>query len=98
MNEFIPFNGWSQAQIKAGRKCCTSRHKRYTKDPRVVAITPLMPWGYIRENLWRCEGAGSPMELQRVIEEIYGRHVPDDEKFFVHFLDFNPAAERGGKL
>jgi len=84
----LPFNKWSKERNDNGSKLCTSRHKKYTKDPRVTHITPLTPWGFIRQYLYSCEGADSPEELQQVIESIMKRHVPDDEMFYVHFGDF----------
>jgi len=84
----IPFNEWSRERIAQGRKRCTSRHKRYPNDPRVTWISPKLPWWFIREHLWREEGADSPEELQKVIESIYKRPVPDDEEFYFHFGEF----------
>lgn len=88
MTETIPFNAWSKERIDAGKKFCTSRHKKYPDDPRVYFITPKMPWGVIRTYLYEAEGATSPEELQSVIEDIYHREVKDDELFFVHFGNF----------
>lgn len=87
MAQMIPFNAWSSERIAQGRNTCTSRHKKYLHDPRVTKIQKLT-WGYIRENLWKQEGANSPEELQKVIEDIYKRKVPDDEIFYVHFGNF----------
>ena len=88
MKDKIPFNDWSKERIKQGRKFCTSRHKRYPHDGRVLYITEKLPWGLIRRCLWQTEGADSPKELQQEIEKIYKRKVPDDEGFFVHFGDY----------
>ena len=87
-HDIIPFNEWSRERIKQGRKCMTSRHKRYDKDPRVIMILPKMAWGEIRDKFWQLEGADSPMELQRVIENIYHRAVLLDEEFYPHIGDF----------
>ncbi len=84
----IPFNNWSKERIKQGRKDCTSRHQKYPNRNGVDYITEKMPWWVIRKYLWRLEGADSPEELQKVIEEIYKRKVPDNELFYVHFGDF----------
>jgi hypothetical protein len=84
----IPFNEWSKEKIKQGRKICTSRHKRYSKDKRVTFITPKLPFWFIKTYLWKPEGADSPEELQKVVENIYGRRVPEDETFYVHFGNF----------
>lgn len=88
MNDLIPFNAWSKERIKLGKKTCTSRHRRYPKDPRVKSISKKMPWGLIKDYFWDQEGADSKQELQEVIESIYKRKVPDDEKFYLHFGDF----------
>ncbi len=86
--DLIPFNAWSWERIRQGRKLCTSRHKRYSKDPRVYWISPKLPWWFIRTYLWEAEGATSSEELQQVIEKIYHRKVPDDELFYIHFGNF----------
>ena len=83
----IPFNEWSKERIRLGRKTCTSRHKKYKNDERVTLIERLS-WGFIRNHLWREEGADTQEELQQVIELIYKRKVPDNEMFYVHFGDF----------
>lgn len=88
MSNRIPFNDWSRERINQGRKFCTSRHKRYSKDERVFQILPRMKWGIIRDNLYTLEGADSPEELQTVIESIMKREVPDSELFYVHFGDY----------
>ncbi|MCK9569910.1 hypothetical protein M0R72_13280 [Candidatus Pacearchaeota archaeon] len=87
MSELIPFTTWSQERIRLGMKICTSRHKRYSKDPRVTCIVRL-PWWIIVNYLYEPEGARDPKELQAVIDGIYGRHVPDEEMFYVHWGDF----------
>lgn len=84
----IPFNDWSKERIKQGRKFCTSRHKKYTKDPRVDWISPKLPWWFIKRYLWQSEGADSELELQDVVDAIYKRPVKDNEEFYVHFGDF----------
>ena len=87
-NELIPFTEWSRERIAQGRKTCTSRHKRYTKDPRVYFISRKLPWGWIKKEYWKQEGADSSEELQEVIEKIYRRKVLDTEKFYVHYGNF----------
>lgn len=88
MSDLIPFNAWSKERIAQGRKFCTSRHRKYLKDPRVIGISEWMEWGLIKKYFWKMEGANSPDELQRVIEDIYKRPVEDDEEFVIHFGDF----------
>jgi len=93
MKGFLPFNEWSRERILAGRKSLTSRHKKYLHDPLVQRILPF-PWHHIRDIYYRQEGADSPEELQRVIEEIQHRPVPDDELFYTHFFDNKKMQER----
>lgn len=92
MSDLIPFNAWSQERIQIGQKICTSRHKRYSKDPRVTCIVRL-PWWMIRNYLWEPEGAKDMAELQEVIEDIYKRVVTDDEMFYVHFGNYKKDVE-----
>jgi hypothetical protein len=94
MTYLIPFNEWSKERIAKGKKHCTSRHTKYRNDPRVLVILPKLPWSIIREYFWRDEGAESPKELQRVIENIYKRAVPDNELFFVHYMDFKRGEKK----
>jgi hypothetical protein len=47
---------------------------------------PPLPWWFIRRFLYRDEGAESPEELQRVINQIFRRTVYQDEMFYVHIL------------
>ena len=82
----IPFNAWSKRRIAEGRKFCTSRSKIY-KDDRVIGIVN-MPWGIIKKYLYEAEGADSPEELQKVIDMIHRKVVPDDKMFWVHFGNF----------
>lgn len=84
----IPFNKWSRERINQNRKFATSRHQKYLGDKRVVFISPLLQWHLIKRLFWQIEGADSPEELQKVIESIYKRKVPDTEMFYVHFGDF----------
>ena len=97
MTDLIPFNEWSRKRIALDMKQCTSRHKRYPKDPRVKWISPKLPWWFIRCFLWQTEGVISPGELQEVIEGIYKRPVPNNEEFYVHFGDFKEAGEAKSK-
>ena len=84
----IPFNDWSKERIAEGRKICTSRHKKYLHDDRVTYITPKLPLWFIKKYLWRDEGAYHELELEKVMFDIYGRHIPNDEMFYVHFGEF----------
>lgn len=89
MTDLIPFNDWSKERIKQGRKTCTSRHKKYSKDPRVKTISTRLPWAFIKRNYWKQEGADSPEELQEVIDKIYNRKILPRELFYVHTGDFS---------
>ena len=80
------FNAWSKARIRNGTKIITSRRVQYHNDPAVYRIMPPLPWWFIRRFLYRAEGAGSPDELQRVINRIFRRTVLPDEMFYVHVL------------
>jgi len=86
--KLIPFNGWSKDRIARGMKTCTSRHTRYTDDPRVTYISPALPKWFIVKYFWKEEGAKSPEELIEVFSNIYGRVVGVNEKFYIHFGDF----------
>lgn len=88
MNEYLPFNRWSRERIKQGRKFCTSRKRKWLKAPRVTYITPKLPWWFIRTYLWRPEGADSPEELQKIVDEIFKRKIEASEEFYVHFGQF----------
>jgi hypothetical protein len=94
MKREIPFNDWSKDRIINNFKECTSRHKRYKDDSLVLWISPKLPWWFIKKYLYVSEGAISPMELQRVVEDIYNRVVEDDELFYVHFFPHYKMRER----
>ena len=89
----LPFNSWSKARIKQGKKICTSRKKK-CDDPRVYYITPKLPLWFIKKYLFQPEGADSPEELQRVINGIFRRTVEEHEEFYVHFGNFKELAEK----
>jgi hypothetical protein len=90
-NRTIPFSKWSEERIKTHKKSCTSRHKKYSHDNRVLWISPKLPFWFIKKYLWKDEGANSPEELQEIVNEIYGRIVEPNEMFFVHFGNFEKA-------
>lgn len=94
----LTFNAWSNKRIAEGRKFCTSRNKP-KDDERVLGVVRL-PWWFIKEHLYALEGADSPAELQRIINQVQRRVVTEDEMFWVHFGDFPAfmrAAAREGK-
>ena len=82
----MKFNKWSMDRIRAGRKKLTSRKEAYRLDPDVIQIVGPLPWGFIRRFLYRDEGADSPEELQRVINQIFRREVGSEEEFYVHVI------------
>ncbi|TET11369.1 MAG: hypothetical protein E3J82_05755 [Candidatus Thorarchaeota archaeon] len=82
----MKFNTWSKDRILHGMKRLTSRRIAYMGDPDVEYITPQLPWWFIKEFLYRGEGAFSPDELQRVINQIFRRKVGPEELFYVHVL------------
>lgn len=82
----MEFNAWSKRRIKLGIKRLTSRRTDYPRDPDVDYVVGPLPWRFIKEFLYRDEGAYSPAELQRVINQIFRREVGPDELFYVHVL------------
>jgi len=84
----MKFNAWSKARIRNGTKTLTSRKMRYS-DPAVYCSFGPFPWWFIKRFLYRDEGAESPEELQRVINQIFRRTVGDHEMFYVHVLEPN---------
>ena len=86
----MKFNAWSKARIRNGTKTLTSRKMRYS-DLAVYCSFGPFPWWFIKRFLYRDEGAESPEELQRVINQIFRRTVEDHELFYVHVL--NPGLE-----
>ena len=82
----MKFNAWSKVRIRNGTKRLTSRKKKYSDDYDVLVIMPPLPWWFIKRFLYRDEGAESPEELQRVINQIFRRVVKPDEMFYVHVL------------
>ena len=83
----MKFNKWSMERIRKGTKVLTSRKKNYQDDPMIIAVVGPLPWWFINTCLYELEGANSPEELQRVINQIFRREVKDDEMFYVHVID-----------
>lgn len=92
-NKWLSFNRWSRERIRQGKKICTSRTKKYVDDPRVDYITPPLPLWFIKTYLFEPEGANSPEELQRVINQIFRKEVDEDREFYVHFGDFSDEVD-----
>ena len=83
------FNTWSRKKLELGVKRLTSRSNSHDADRDVKYVVGPLPWKFIREFLYREEGADSPEELQEVIDTIFARRgypVADNEEFYVHIL------------
>lgn len=84
----MKFNAWSKKRIKEGRKFLTSRKEPHYDDEHILEVLPHpLPWWFIKRYLWRDEGADSPEELQKVINQIFRRKVKNEEMFYVHVLN-----------
>jgi hypothetical protein len=75
-------------------KRLTSRREPHLDDDDVVYVVGPLPWKFIRDFLWRDEGAVCPKELQSVINQLSRRVVEDDEQFFVHVIDTTHVRRR----
>lgn len=82
----MKFNAWSKMRIRNGTKRLTSRRESQESDPDVLYVVGPLPWQFIKHYLYRDEGAESPEELQRVINQIFRRTVHPYEIFYVHIL------------
>lgn len=82
----MKFNAWSKTRLGWGVKRITSRREAHTDDPEVDYVVGPLPWKFIREFLWRDEGAVCPRQLQNVINRLQRTIVPDDKMFYVHVL------------
>jgi hypothetical protein len=83
----LRFNKWSNSRRILGIKTLTSRKKRYEDDPRVIWISPKLPFWFIKNFLWKDEGAVCPEELQKVVNQIFRRKVDEHEEFYVHVIN-----------
>lgn len=91
MKNKLKFNPWSKKRIMLGVKSLTSRKDANYSADGVKWVSPPLPWWFIKKFLFRDEGAVSPVEIQKVINQIYRRHVCDDEYFFVHYFHGDEA-------
>ena len=82
----MKFNKWSRTRIELGIKHLTSRTRPYVGDPDVIFITPPLPLWFIKRFLYRDEGAYSPEELQKVINQILRKKIDPNKEFYVHVL------------
>jgi len=83
----MKFNAWSMKRIREGKKTLTSRSKRHENDPHVKAIVGPLPLWFICFYLYKDEGAESPAELKRVIDQIWRKYVSMDLELYVHVLN-----------
>lgn len=94
----IPFNKWSEDRLRAGQKICTSRHKKYGEPGdyfytvggrfRLQHVMELPLW-FVRDYLYKLEGAESPDEFQAVWKSLHRGKFKAQELVWVHFF-FNP--------
>ena len=82
----MKYNKWSMQRIRDGSKTLTSRKKKQEYGPEIEDVVGPLPWYFIRDYLWRDEGASSPAELQRVMNQVQRREVDDDDMFYVHII------------
>jgi len=82
----MKFNAWSKKRIELGVKRLTSRSEPIYNDPDIDYFVGPFPWKFIREFLFRDEGAVCPEELQRVINQVKRRKVGNEETFYVYVL------------
>lgn len=81
----MKYSKWSKERILKGKKSLTSRQKPHY-DSEVRYITGPLPLWFIKKYLYKDEGADSPEELQKVINQIFRRKVDDKKLFYVHVL------------
>ena len=81
----LKYNKWSMQRIKDGAKTITSRKTKHDGVEIADVVGPL-PWYFIRDHLYRSEGASSPAELQRIMNQCQRRIVDDDDMFYVHII------------
>lgn len=74
-------------RIEDGAKTLTSRRTEHREDDEIVDVVGPLPWYFIRDYLFRDEGASSPAELQRVMNQLQRREVQDYDMFYVHVID-----------
>ena len=82
----MKFNEWSRKRLEMGVKRLTSRTKPHYDDEDVIYVTPPLPLWFIKRFLYRDEGAESPEELQKVINQIFRHKVDENREFYVHVL------------
>lgn len=87
-DKVIAHGFYEKKWIAQGKLAICPRHRKFPDDPRITYIMDRVPWWFIKGYLWDRVTAPSQEELQKSIDEIYGRQVKDDERFFLHFGNF----------
>ena len=98
MNIEIPFNDWSKERIQKQIKKATSRYKKYgdVGDTFIVdgfeyelELVIKVPLWFVKEDLYRSEGAESGSEFQVIWTEIHPKKGfrPFDLVWYHHFKD-----------
>jgi hypothetical protein len=83
----MEFNKWSRDKLAKGIKFTTARTSKHDKDPDVYHVfqKPIPMW-IIKQYFYLDEGAESPDELQRVINQIFRRKVDETRELYLHVL------------
>ena len=82
----MKFNAWSRKRLDNGTKRITARRTPHYDDPDVKYVVGPLPVKFILDFLYRDEGAESPEELQRVLNQVQRRKVPGDLMLYIHVL------------
>jgi len=82
----LKYNKWSMQRIKDGAKTLTSRKTKHEHGIEIEDVVGPLPWYFIRDYLYRSEGASSPAELQRIMNQCQRREVDDEDMFYVHII------------
>lgn len=82
----MKFNKKSKERLELGVKRLTSRSTSHASDPNVDYVVGPLPFKFIRDFLWKDEGALCPKEMQRWMNQVQRRKVPDGKMLFVHVL------------
>ena len=89
----MKYNKWSLKRIREYKKRLTSRTKNHETDPEVMAVFGPLPFWFIKHFLYRDEGAESPEELQRRINQLFRRKVSPGRQLYVHVIDAHKVME-----
>ena len=93
----MPFTGWSKKKIKEGKKTCTARRyavgeegDTFVVDRQEFRITRIeyLPLLHVRNVLFRCEGAASPEQFERIYRSQHSFWKWEEgEKVYVHYFE-----------